>query len=115
MTINSKIESILNNQLALGGTTVPVDFLFYTGTSDTYITYRTSEDASFYGGDNVLDSSVTVIVTIHSPKNYLTLLETIKTKMTQGGFQWLNDSEDIYDEETGYEKAAQFRIERSEI
>lgn len=116
MTINSKVKGLLSGQITKNGTAIPVDFLNYTGEIEDYIVFRTSEDAAFWAGDSVEDSEIRVVVSIFTKTNYLTILQQIKEKMTDGGFMWRADSEDMYDTETAfYEKAAEFVIERSDL
>lgn len=115
MTINSKVKNTLENKVQLDGTFLPLDFLQYKGKSKSYLTfYSPSESPDFYAGDELVDSVITVTITVFSDKNYLDIIDRVKQLMTEAGFIWKGDSPDMFDDETGiYYKALDFEIERS--
>lgn len=115
MTINSKVKNTLENKVQLNGNILPLDFLQYKGKSKSYLTfYSSSETPDFYAGDELVDSVITVTITVFSDKNYLDIIKQVKQLMIEAGFIWKGDSTDMFDDETGiYYKALDFEIERS--
>ena len=115
MTLNQKVNHTLKGKIILDGETLPIDFLFYKGDKKSYMTfYSPYETPDFFAGDETLDSTLSVTITLFSDKNYINAFEKIKELMTEAGFIWTGDSPDMFDDETGmYQKASDFAIERS--
>ena len=115
MTLNQKVNQTLKNKIEIDGELLELDFLRYTGSKKRYMTfYSPYENPDFFAGDEVIDSTLSVTITLFSDKNYINALERIKELMTEAGFIWTGDSPDMFDDETGiYQKASDFEIERS--
>lgn len=114
--MNSLIEQILNNFI-VGGVTIPVAFLRYTGNSTTYVTYNQLQiDATFYGDNELLNYMDYYDFDIYSKGNYLEIVKELKEILEQNGFIWQPSmtSADMYEDDTGYfHKTLCFAIERS--
>lgn len=115
MTLNQKVNHTLKGKIIIDGETLPIDFLFYKGDKKSYMTfYSPYETPDFFAGDETLDSTLSVTITLFSDKNYINAFERIKELMTEADFIWTGDSPDMFDDETGiYQKASDFEIERS--
>ena len=115
MTLNQKVNQTLKGKIIIDGETLPIDFLFYKGDKKSYMTfYSPYETPDFFAGDETLDSTLSVTITLFSDKNYINAFERIKELMTEAGFIWTGDSPDMFDDETGiYQKASDFATERS--
>ena len=115
MTLNQKVNQTLKNKIELDGELLELDFLRYTGSKKCYMTfYSPYESPDFFAGDETLDSTLAVTITLFSDKNYINTFEKIKKLMTEAGFIWTGDSPDMFDDETRlYQKASDFEIERS--
>lgn len=113
---NTLIEQIFSN-FAVGGVSIPVSFLRYTGKKTTYVTYsQTDAQAPFKGDDELLNYIDFYDFDIYSKSNYLPIVEAIKTILKDNGFTWqpTRSSGDMFDDETGYyHKTLSFSIERS--
>ena len=115
MTLNQKVNQTLKGKIIIDGETLPIDFLFYKGDKKSYMTfYSPYETPDFFAGDETLDSTLAVTITLFSDKNYINTFEKIKKLMTEAGFIWTGESPDMFDDETRlYQKASDFAIERS--
>ena len=113
--MNSLIETIFAN-FSVDGVSIPVKFLFYEGHGEPYIVYMQQDaDGSFSGDDGLLGYVDYYDFDVYSKGNYLSIVESVKTLLTQNGFVWQpsRSSEDMYDTDTGYyHKTLNFAILR---
>ena len=113
--MNSLIETIFAN-FSVGGVSIPVKFLFYEGHGEPYIVYMQQDaDGSFSGDDGLLGYVDYYDFDVYSKGNYLSIVESVKTLLTNNGFVWQpsRSSEDMYDPDTGYyHKTLNFAILR---
>ncbi|KMJ54993.1 hypothetical protein AB685_29580 [Bacillus sp. LL01] len=94
MNINSLILS------TLGDVGVPVSFLNYTGSDQTYITFFEYDQGALLEADDEEVSTVYYIqVDVYSPGNYLNLVNQVKQKMKQAGFK-KNAETEMYENDT---------------
>ena len=100
-------EHILNGQ-------VPVAHLRYKGNSRKFVTWTiTAESPALSANDEDLCSICSVDVDIFSEGNYLDIKKEIKQKMKNNDWVWLEDSEEMYEEDTGlYHQTCSFEKER---
>lgn len=109
--MNELIETILNNFI------VPVAFLRYDGSATAYVTYQqTDADNTLSGDDTLLNYVDYYDFDIYSKGNYFSIVEGLKTILTDNGFMWIpsRSSGDFYEDDTGYyHKTLCFAIERS--
>ena len=113
--MNSLIETIFAN-FSVDDVSIPVKFLFYEGHGEPYIVYMQQDaDGSFSGDDGLLGYVDYYDFDVYSKGNYLSIVESVKTLLTQNGFVWQpsRSSEDMYDTDTGYyHKTLNFAILR---
>lgn len=118
MTINKKIDGILNGKISIGNSKLRAHFYhnFNKGEKSWFTYYSTSEIPAFSADDTVKDSEINVTVTIFSQSNILSAFEQMKAKMRASGFIWTGDSSDMFDPDTEYfQKSAMFVISKGEI
>lgn len=111
--MNSEIEKILA-EFKVGNKNIPFAFLRYKGKEKTYITYLEIENnPELSGDDEPLYSSSSYDFDIYSNGNYLTIVSELKKVMLAHDFIWVEDSPDMYEEDTGlYHKTITFAKER---
>lgn len=112
--MNEEIKSTLEN-LNIGGSEIPVAHLRYKGSSKTFVTWTiTGEAPALVANDEVLCSICSVDVDIFSEGNYLDIEKEIKQKMKNNDWIWVEDSEEMYEEDTKlYHKTISFEKERN--
>lgn len=113
---NTLIEQILAN-FEVGGVSIPVAFLRYTGKSTTYVTYQQTDAQNPLNGDDELENYIDFYdFDIYSKSNYIPIVEALKTILKANGFVWqpTRSSGDMFEDDTGYyHKTLSFSIERS--
>jgi len=114
--INEIIETAFSN-FTVGGKSIPVAFLRYTGKSTTYVTYQQTDADNSLSADDDLEAYVDYYdFDIYSKGNYMDIVEAIKSILKNNGFTWQpsRSSGDLYEDDTGYyHKTLSFAIERS--
>ena len=96
---NEEIEEVLSD---IG---VPVAFMFYEGSADTYITYmQTDKDSILAGEDEIIGCVQFYDFDIFSKSNYLNLINNLIDTMVAAGwtYQPNRDSPDMYERDTKY-------------
>ena len=115
--MNKLIEKTLKG-FTVNGKEIPVKFLRYNGSSETYITYMmTDADSVLHGDDELLNYIEYYDFDISAKGNYRQIIKALKGLLTSVGFMWEPDrsSEDMYEDDTKYyHKTLCFSIERSE-
>lgn len=111
--MNNEIEKILD-KLKVNNKKIPFAFLRYRGKSKTYITYMEIENNPLLSGDDVpIYSASSFDFDIYSDGNYLAIVSELKQIMLAHDFVWIEDSIDMYEEDTGlYHKTITFAKER---
>lgn len=111
--MNSEIEKILD-KLKVDNKKIPFAFLRYRGKSKTYITYMEIENNPLLSGDDEpIYSASSFDFDIYSDGNYLSIVSELKKVMLEHDFLWVEDSPDMFEEETGlYHKTITFAKER---
>lgn len=111
--MNKEIEEILT-EFRVDDAPIPFDFLQYSGKSKTYITYyETDNNPALNGDDEPLYSASSYDFDIYSNKNYLKIVSELKKVMLAHDFIWIEDSPDMYENDTGlYHKTITFAKER---
>jgi hypothetical protein len=102
MNVNPLIEEIFKN-FEVDGEQIPVNFLFYTGKSDSYLTYYTWQNTAkdFWDGMHHAETA-SVTIDVFSRKNFKNLVEAVKQKMIEGGFTWTDNAAETYEQDTKY-------------
>ena len=112
--MNEELKLILGENLIVKGTEIPVAHLKYKGSSKTYVTWTiTGEDPALTANDEDLCSICSVDVDVFSDGNYLDIIKEIKRIMKNNDWVWVEDSEEMYEEDTElYHKTCSFEKER---
>ena len=110
--MNEEIKSILGERI--GADNAPVAHLRYKGNSRKYVTWTiTGETPALSANDEDLCSICSVDVDIFSEGNYLDIKKEIKRRMKNNDWVWVEDSEEMYEEDTGlYHQTCSFEKER---
>lgn len=102
--MNNELQTIFAS-FTVGGQTIPVSFMRYTGKATTYITYQEIQDDTSFSADDELQAYVTYYdFDIYSKGNYLTIIESVKEILKANGWRWQPSmtSQDLYEDDTGY-------------
>lgn len=115
--MNELITSIFTD-FEVDGVSIPVNFLFYKGHGEPYITYQQIDAANSLSGDDDLIGYVDYYdFDIYSKGNYVKIIESVKQLLKQNGFVWQpsRSSADFYETDTGYyHKTLNFAYMREE-
>lgn len=113
--MNEELKRIFGDSIIAGGKQIPTAHLRYVGSSKTYVTWTIlGEKPALAGDDECLYSVVEVDVDIFSDRNYQDVLRTIKKLMKENDWVWLEDSPEMYEEDTElYHRTCTFEKERS--
>jgi hypothetical protein len=111
--MNEEIKSILDN-LKVNNVSVPVEHLRYKGSSKTFVTWTLlPERPSLSANDEDLYSVVPVDIDVFSDGNYLDIMKEIKKIMKNNEWVWVEDSEEMYEDDTElYHRTITFEKER---
>ena len=109
--MNEELKLILGESIGDG---VPVAHLRYKGSSRRFVTWTViGESPALSANDEDLCSICSVDVDIFSEGNYLDIEKEIKQIMKNNDWVWVEDSEEMYEEDTGlYHKTCSFEKER---
>ena len=116
--MNELIETIYKN-FKVDNKKIPVSFLKYVGSEETYITYHNIKiDGTLCGDNEVLGFIDYYDFDIYSKSNYFKIIKEVKKVMKENGFMWLPSmsSEDLKEEDTGFfHKTLCFAKEKMEV
>ncbi|GHV24761.1 hypothetical protein FACS189465_2250 [Clostridia bacterium] len=112
MNINPQIEEIFKD-FEVDGVFIPIAFLNYYGKSDVYLTYYTwLEQPQEFHDDNYHASISYATIDIFSKTNFKNILASVKQKLKENGFTWIDNSPETYEPEIEfYHVAVNFYIE----
>ena len=80
---------------------IPVAHLRYKGNSKKFVTWTiTGETPTLCADDEDIFTVCSVDVDIFSDGNYLDIMREIKRKMKNNGWIWVEDSAEMYEEDT---------------
>lgn len=110
--MNNKILEIFKD-FEVDGVKIPVKFLKHKGNEETYITFTgLGESPAHNYDDECKYTSTQFDFDIYTKCNYLNILKAVKQKLKENNFNWIEDSNDMYEEDTGYfHKVTTFEIE----
>ena len=113
--MNEEVKSILGENISVKGAFVPVAHLRYKGSSKTFVVWTMlGERPVLSGDDEPLFTVASVDIDVYSNGNYLELITEIKRMMKENGWLWVEDSPEMYEDDTGlYHKTITFEKERS--
>lgn len=111
--MNEEIKTIFND-FKVKGKSIPVEHLRYKGKSTIFVTWTILSDRpSLSGNDETLYSVVQVDIDIYSDGNYLDIMDEVKKIMKNNNWLWVEDSEEMYEEDTElYHRTITFEKER---
>ncbi len=114
--MNKEIEEILTN-FRVDKKAIPYAFIRYRGKDKTFITYHELDNKPALNGDDVpIYSASFYDFDIYKDGNYLKIVSELKKVMLEHDFIWIEDSLDMYEEDTGlYHKTITFAKERRVI
>lgn len=117
MTNNELIMEALNGIETQAGVKIPVSFMVYKGDQSEYITFQEVDKFPRLMCDDECEySAPRYDIDIYSKKNFLSIFQEVKERMTNAGWTWIEDSEDMYEADTKYfHKVATFEIENYKI
>jgi hypothetical protein len=112
--MNEELKLILGENLIIGDEQIPVSHLRYKGKSKKFVTWTiTGENPALSANDEDLCSICSLDVDIFCDGNYLDIEKAIKQKMKNNEWVWVEDSEEMYEEDTElYHKTCSFEKER---
>lgn len=110
--MKEELKSIL--KINVNNKSIPVEHLRYKGKSTTFITWALLPETPILNGDDeCLYSVVQVDIDIYSKGNYLDIIKEVKKIMKNNNWLWVEDSEDMFEEDTElYHKTLTFEKER---
>ena len=110
--MNEELKLILGE--SIGDEQIPVAHLRYKGDSRKFVTWTiTGEAPALTANDEDLCSICSVDVDVFSDGNYLDVVKEIKRIMKENDWVWVEDSAEMYEEDTGlYHKTCSFEKER---
>ena len=113
--MNSEVKNIFGEEIAIKGKSVPVAHLRYKGGSKTFVVWTMlGEKPMLSGDDEPLFSVASVDVDVYSNGNYMELITEIKRMMKENGWLWVEDSPEMYEDDTGlHHRTITFEKERS--
>ena len=111
--MNEQLKKIFGDEIIVDGVAVPVAHLRYKGKSRTFVTWAiTGERAELYANDELVACSVSLDVNVFSDGNYTKLITEIKKLMKNNEWIWVEDSPQMYEEDTKlYHKTLTFNKE----
>ena len=109
--MNEELKLILGESIGDG---VPIAHLRYKGNSRKFVTWTViGESPALSANDEDLCSICSIDVDIFSEGNYLDIKKEIKRIMKNNDWVWVEDSEEMYEEDTGlYHQTCTFEKER---
>lgn len=112
--MNEEIKSIFGDAITVDGALVPAAHLRYKGKSKTFVVWSIlSARPVLSGDDEPLYSVTSVDIDIYSDGNYLNLITVIKRLMKENEWLWVEDSPEMYEDDTGlYHITITFEKER---
>lgn len=110
--MNEELKSIL--KINVNNKSIPVEHLRYKGKEKTFVTWAIISEVPELNGDNEpLYSVVSVDIDVFSNGNYLDIVKEVKKIMKSNEWLWVEDSSEMYEEETElYHIALTFEKER---
>lgn len=113
--MNNQLLDIFNNFI-VDEVEIPVAFVKYKGDSETYITFQEIDNSPALCCDDDCEYSVKQYdFDIYTKGNYTNILKEVKAKLKENGWTWVEDSSDMYENDTGYHhKTTTFEKENKE-
>ena len=113
--MNEEIKGIFGDEITVDGASVPVAHLHYRGKSKTFVVWTMlGNKPTLSGDDEPLYSVASVDIDVYSDGNYLKVMAEIKRIMIENEWLWVEDSAEMYEDDTGlYHITLTFEKERN--
>ena len=100
--------------LVVDGVEIPVEWLKYKGRKRQYVVFSgLGEKPESYSDDECDYSNNQYDFDIYSDGNYLNILKEVKQRLEANGWEWVEDSPDMYEDDTGlYHKTTTWKKEK---
>ena len=110
--MNNEILTIFEN-FAVNGVKIPVKWLKYKGDGDYIVFSGLGENPEHSADDDSEYSVPPYDFDIYTKGNYTNILKEVKSRLKTNGWTWVEDSPDMYEEDTGYyHKTTTFKKEK---
>ena len=116
--MNEELKTIFGNSITVvrsqQSVQIPTAHLIYKGSSTEYVTWTIiSNRPELFANDDFLFEVYQVDVDVYSKGNYLDIVSKVKELMKTNNYLWVDDSTEMYEEDTGYyHKTITFEKER---
>jgi hypothetical protein len=112
--MNEELKTLFGDGINVNGEVIPIAHLIYEGKSKRFITWTMLDETPILSAnDEQLFSLCSVDIDIFSDGNYLDIIKEIKQKMKNNDWLWVEDSEEMYEEDTElYHKTISYEKER---
>jgi len=102
VNINPKIEEIFED-LEVDGKRIPIAYSQYFGKEDVYITYYIWLEKPHLFADNDNQSEYCYFtIDIWSKGNFKNIVESVKQKLKQNNFVWMDNGPETYEPDSGF-------------
>ena len=99
--MNKFIFDILS-LISVDGEEIPVAWLKYKGSLKKYIVFSGLGESPALNADDDCEYSIKQFdFDIYANGNYLNILKAVKERLKANGFTWVEDSPEMYEEDTG--------------
>lgn len=99
--MNKEIFAIMS-LLVVDGVEIPVNWLKYKGSLKKYVVFSSLGDKPASHADDECEYSANKFdFDIYTDGNYLNILKAVKKRLKENGWTWVEDSPDMYEEDTG--------------
>lgn len=100
--MQADLKAILDT-ITIDDTPIPNAFMHFDGESDAFLAYSpSSESVALAGDDRPTATRVRFDIDLYSKGNYIALSDAVIEAVVSGGWTWLGNSNDTYDDETGF-------------
>ena len=100
--MHSELKRIFGTSIAVGTENVPTAHLRYRGKSNKFLTWQIiGADPRLSADDEQIESAYEVDLDFFSDGDYTEMQAAGKALMKQNGYVWVEDSPEMYEEDTG--------------
>ena len=114
--MNEEIEKIFAD-FTVDNRKIPIEFGNYEGSSEDYVVYYSNgERGSSYYDNKIASVTIEYDFNIYSKSNFLNILNELKKILYKNGWDFIEDSEDIYENDTHFfHKVTTWSKERDDL
>lgn len=112
--MNEELKKIFGDAISVGGKSVPTAHLKYKGKSTTFAVWTiTADSPALSADDEPIYGICSVDVDVYGKGNILDVITEIKRLMKANEWVWVDDSAEMYEDDTGlYHRTSSFEKER---